>query len=76
MLLQGGGERQVGQPLVVVIKSRYLGDSGRSRADRLLLLPAGGGALRDAAVGGGADDQVHAVEFVAQVAPAAVSATG
>ena len=28
-----------------------------------------GGALGDAAVGGGEGDQVHAVEFVAQVAP-------
>ena len=28
-----------------------------------------GGTLGDAAVGGGQGDQVHAVEFVAQVAP-------
>jgi hypothetical protein len=38
-------------------------------------LPAGeGGALRDAPVGGGQGDQVHAVEFVAQVAPGVAGA--
>jgi hypothetical protein len=39
------------------------------------LVAAGeGGALRDAAVGGGQGDQVHAVEFVTQVAPGVAGA--
>ncbi len=37
------------------------------------LLPGGGGrALRDVSVGGGQGDQVHAVKFVADVAPGVV----
>jgi hypothetical protein len=36
------------------------------------LVGGAGGALRDAAVGGGEGDQVHAVEFVTQVAPGVV----
>jgi hypothetical protein len=39
------------------------------RVEDGLLAAGGGGALRDAAVGGGQGDQVHAVELVAQVAP-------
>jgi hypothetical protein len=34
-----------------------------------LLAGGGGGALGDLAVGGGEGDQVHTVEFVAEVAP-------
>ncbi len=37
-----------------------------------LLAGGGGGALRDVAVGGGQGHQVHAVEFVADVAPGVV----
>ena len=36
--------------------------------------PGEGRALRDAAVGGGEGDQVHAVKFVAQVAPGVAGA--
>src|SRR5687767_3973777 len=39
-----------------------------------LLAVGGRGALRDAAVGGGEGDQVHAGEFVAQVAPGVAGA--
>jgi len=39
-----------------------------------LLVAGEGRALGDAAVGGGEGDQVHAVEFVAQVAPGVAGA--
>lgn len=39
------------------------------RGEDGLLVAGQGRALRDAAVGGGEGDRVHAVEFVAQVAP-------
>ena len=44
------------------------------RGEDGLLVAGEGRALRDAAVGGGEGDQVHAVEFVAQVAPGVAGA--
>jgi len=53
-----------------MVKSKIRGGSPSSRAARMVLLSGGGrGALGDLAVGGGQGDQVHPVEFVADVAP-------
>lgn len=47
-----------------------LGWFGQVECGQDALLPGGeDGALRDAALGGGQGDQMHAVEFLAQVAP-------
>ncbi len=64
-----GGRRRRGQS-VGTVKSKNRGGSGSSSAVRMVRCPAvGGGALRVVSVGGGEGDQVHPVEFVADVAP-------
>ncbi len=61
-----------GQPLAAV-KSKNRGGSGSLSAARIVFCPAVRAVrLRDLPVGGGQGDQVHAVEFLPDVAPGAV----
>ena len=65
----------VGGSVVAGCEVEVAGRFGQVEGGEDGLVPAGeGGALGDAAVGGGEGDQVHAVEFVTQVAPGVAGA--